>query len=98
MLFAGTYTSRPTVSEASQKRGLQLFTQWTPPSGFTFKSHYSFSDGSGGVFIAEATAEALLEATAPYAPFFEFKTWAVVDINAAVPILQKVNAWLDSVR
>lgn len=98
MLIAGTYTARPTVSEGSEKRSLQLFTNWTPPAGFTFKSHYAFSDGTGGVFIAEATAEALLEATSPYAPFFEFKVVPVVDITAAVPILQKVGAWRDSVR
>ena len=40
MLFAGTYTLRPTTSEASSKRSLQLFTNWTPPTGFAFKSHY----------------------------------------------------------
>ena len=98
MLFAGIYTFRPTVSEVNEKRSLQLFTSWTPPSGFAFKSHYSFSDGTGGIFIAEATAESLLEATAPYAAFFEFKTCPVVDIAAAVPIYQKVYAWRDSVR
>jgi len=98
MLFAGTYTSRPTVSEQTTKRSLQLFTNWTPPNGFTFKSNYAFSDGTGGIFVAEATAESLLEATAPWTPFFEFKVVPVVDINAAVPIFQKVNAWRDSVK
>jgi hypothetical protein len=98
MLFAGIYTSRPTVSEASANRSLQLFTNWTPPSAFTFRSHYAFSDGTGGIFIAESTAEALLEATSPYQPFFEFKVVPIVDIMAAVPILQKVNAWRESVR
>jgi hypothetical protein len=99
MLVAFIYTARGTVSEESEKRSLKLFTSWTPPSGFEFKSHYSFSDGTGGVGIAEVgSAAALLEATAPFAPFFEFKTIPVVAIDAAVPIYQKINAWRDSVR
>jgi hypothetical protein len=98
MLFAGTYTNRPAVTEENSKRSLQLFTNWTPPKGFEFKAHYAYSDGSGGTFIAEGTPETLLEATAPYIPFFEFKIVPVVEITAAVPIFQRVNAWRDSIR
>jgi hypothetical protein len=98
MLVAGTYTSRATVTEESAKRSLNLFTNWTPPAGFTFKAHYALSDGSGGIFIAEGTPESILEATSPYVPFFDFKVVPVVDIMAAVPIFQKVNAWRDSVK
>jgi hypothetical protein len=99
MLVAVIYTVRPTVSEELEKRSLALFTHWTQPSGFEFKSHYAFGDGSGGVGIAEVSSSAaLLEATGPFAPFFEFKTVPVVEIAAAVPIFQRVNAWRDSVR
>jgi len=98
MLFAGTYTLRQNVTEETTKRSLDLFTNWTPPAGFAFKSHYSFSDGTGGLFVADATAETLLEATTPWAPFFAFTVWPVVDITAAVPVFQKVYAWRDSVR
>lgn len=99
MLVAFIYTARPSVSEDSERRSLKLFTSWTPPKGFEFKSHYSFTDGTGGMGIAEATsAAAILEATAPFAPFLEFKTIPVVEMSEAVPILQRVNAWRDSVR
>jgi hypothetical protein len=98
MLFAGIYTLRPSASESSAKRSLQLFASWTPPSGFSFKAHYAFGDGTGGTFIADSTAEALLEASSVWAPFFEFRVWPVVDVTAAAPIWQRVNQWRDSVR
>lgn len=37
MLFAAIYAPRDSVSEESQKRGLQLFTNWSPP--YEFKAH-----------------------------------------------------------
>jgi len=98
MLVAFIYKARQTTSEDSEKRSLTLFTSWTPPSGFTFKSHYAFTDGTGGMGIADAdSTEAILEATTPFAPFFEFQTIPVVEVEKAVPIFQRVNAWRDSI-
>src|SRR5262249_40885716 len=97
MLFAILYTARET-SEADQKRSLNLFTKWTPPAGYQFKAHYALCDGSGGLALAEATTTApLLEAHAPWPPFFDFKTMPMLEIDAAVPIFQRVNAWRDSI-
>jgi Protein of unknown function (DUF3303) len=98
MLFAVMYTGR-NVSEESQKRSLNLFTKWQPPAGYEFKAHYATCDGGGGIAIAEASsAEALIEAHSPWAPFFEFKTIPIVDIQQAVPIFTKTNAWRDSIK
>ena len=98
MLFAVVYIARD-VTENSQKRSLNLFTNWKPPAGYEFKSHYSYADGTGGTAIVEANSpEALLEGHAPWAPFFDFRTIPVVDIMKAVPIFQRVNAWRDSVK
>lgn len=47
--------------------------------------------------VAEASSAAVLEATAPWVPFLEFKTIPVVDMSPAVPIFQKVTAWRESV-
>ena len=98
MLFAGVFTRRPNVSEASERRTLQLFTNWTPPDGFTFKANYAFADSTGGLFIAESTAEAMAEATGVWNPHFEFRVWPIVDANAMVPTWQRVMAWRDGVR
>lgn len=98
MLFVVVYTAR-NVSEESEKRSLNLFTNWKPPAGYEFKAHYSFADGSGGVSIAEASsAAAILEAHAPWGPFFEFRTFPVVEVEKAVPIFQKIHAWRNSVK
>ena len=98
MLFAVIYTARD-VTEEQERRSLQLFTNWKPPAGYEFKAHYAFADGSGGVGLVEAgSAAALLEAHAPWGPFFEFKTLPVVEVNEGVPILQRVLRWRDSVK
>jgi len=98
MLFAVLYTARD-VTEEKEKRSLSLFTNWKPPAGYEFKAHYSLADGSGGVAIVEANSTAaLLEAHAPWGPFFEFRAIPAVEVDKAVPIFQKVNAWRDSVK
>jgi hypothetical protein len=49
MLFAVVYTNKSNLTEATDKRTFDLFTNWKVPEGFEFKSHYAFADGSGGV-------------------------------------------------
>ena len=98
MLFAVSYTARDSTEE-KEKRSLNLFTNWKPPAGDEFKAHYSLADGSGGLAIVEASSPAaLLEAHAPWGPFFESRTVPVVEVDKAVPIFQRVNAWRDSVK
>ena len=97
MLFAVTYTWRD-PSEEEEKRALQLFSNWTPPSGYDIKAHYSFGDASGGLLIVDVSSSAALtEASAPWGPFFDLKPVPVMDVSDAVPIFQKTNAWRDSV-
>jgi hypothetical protein len=98
MLFAVIYTARD-VTEEKDKRSLKLFTNWKPPAGYEFKAHYALADGSGGVALVEAgSAAALLEAHAPWGPFFDFRSVPAVEIDTAVPVFQRVNAWRDSVK
>ena len=97
MLFAAIYTPRGTVTEESQKRSLQLFTNWQPP--FEFKANYTRGDGKGGISIIESdSVEAVIEGIAPWAPFFEFDVTPVMPIEDALPALQRANDWRDSVR
>ena len=98
MLFALTYVAR-NVTEETEKRSLSLFTNWRPPAGYEFKSHYAFGDGSGGVAIVEASSSAaILEAHGPWGPFFEFKIIPIVEIEKAVPVFQRVQAWRESIE
>lgn len=96
MLFAVLYRVRAGITEEAQKRSLQLFTQWSPP--FEFKAHYARGDGNGGVAIVESdSAEAIVEGTTPWLPFFEFDVTPVVDIQAAVQVFQRAYQWRDAV-
>ena len=98
MLFFMSYANREDVAEDISKRTLALFTQWTPPDGYEFKAHYAFAEGGGGFAIIEAsTATAILEAHAPFAPYFHFRTTPIVEIGEAVPLFQKTNEWRDSI-
>ena len=98
MLFGTTYTFRH-ASEESNKRTLQLFTNWTPPAGFEFKAHYILADGSGGITIVEAeSAQAFYEACATWTPFLDFKASPIIDAIESIPISQRVIAWRESVR
>jgi hypothetical protein len=98
MLFAVIYTARA-LTEAQEKRSLELFTNWKPPSGYEFKNHYAFADGSGGIGLVEAkSAAALLEAHTPWVTFFDFKTVPLVEVSESVPISQKVLRWRESIK
>lgn len=99
MLFASIYTHRSPATEETQKRIAQLFVNWKTPEGFTFKAYYSFSDGSGGLALIETASEAAaFEGTAPWIPFFEFRTVPIVEIEQAVPIILAAAAWRDAVK
>ena len=96
MLFGVLYSPRANVTEETQKRGLRLFANWSPP--FEFKANYSRGDGKGGIAIVETdSVEAIIEGIAPWVPFFEFEVTPVMDIQAAVPALQRAQDWRDSV-
>jgi hypothetical protein len=99
MLFASMYTYRASMTEESQKRLTDLFVGWKPPKGFAFKAHYALADGSGGIALIEADSEAALyEGSVPWAPFLEFRTVPVVEIDKAVPIAMGVMAWRKSAK
>lgn len=96
MLFGVIYRPHAAGTEETEKRSLQLFTQWSPP--FEFKVHYTRGDGKGGIAIIESdTVEAVVEGISPWTPFFEFEVTPVIEIEAAVPLLQRSYQWRDSV-
>ncbi len=99
MLFALTYVPRSGLTEERDKRNLKLFTNWQPPDGVDFKEHYDYADGNGGIAIVEtASAEVMLETTAPWAGFFEFTIRPLVPVEKSTLILEKAYAWRDSIR
>src|SRR5262245_17102665 len=96
MLYAGTYTVTQDRDFESANESLELFTRWTPPEGLVFKAHVARADGRGGLFIAEATSHAaILEATTVFAVYFDYEIWPVVEMEEAVPIIARAQAWAD---
>ena len=99
MLFAITWTNRGSGSEDTEKRTLKLFRNWQPPTGLEFKGFYDYADGNGGISIAESnSAEAILEATAPWVAFFHFTVRPIVPTDRSPAIFDKALAWRDSIR
>jgi uncharacterized protein DUF3303 len=95
MLFATIYTAR-NPTEESQRRSLQLFTNWQPP--VPFQAHYARADGKGGITIWDIDDPALiLEAVSPFTAFFDFEIVPIVNIEDAVPVFFKTNEWVASV-
>jgi hypothetical protein len=102
MLFQVTYTARSGGSakenEESGKRGLALFSKWSPPAGMEIKSFYSRVDGQGGTLIVETDdAKVLLEGPAKFGGLNEFEIVPVLDITEATPIYSEAEEWLDSI-
>ena len=86
------------VTEESEKRGLNLFTNWTPPQGFEFKAHYVTGSGKGIAIVEATSALAVIEAMAPFGPFLDFDSEPCADVSEAVPVTLKTYAWRDSVK
>jgi hypothetical protein len=98
MQFAITWTNRAGTTEASEKRTLALFKNWQPPTGLEFIGFYDYADGNGGLAIVEAaTAQDVLEATAPWALSFDFTARPIVTSEQGQAVIEKVIAWRDSI-
>ena len=99
MLFAIAWTNRAGATEETDKRTLKLFKSWQPPAGLDFKGFYDYADGDGGIAIAESnSAELILEATAPWATYFNFTVRPIVPSDKSPAIFEKAIAWRDSIR
>jgi hypothetical protein len=98
MLFLIPYKGKPGRSEAEDKRVIDLFVKWKPPAGFTIKSHYGRADGGGFLIVDAESAIAIYESNATWGAFLDFEVVPIVEIAEAVPVLQRVIAWRDSVR
>jgi hypothetical protein len=69
-------------NEASLKRGLDVFSKWSPAAGTTFHQFVGRVDGEGGFAVVETDDPRLiLGDTAKFQPFFEFHVYPVVDVT-----------------
>jgi len=69
---------------------LEVFLRWNPPAGMEIKGMWARADGGGFCVCEVASAEAALEATAPWVDaYLEYDMAPIVEIEKAVEVLQK---------
>ena len=98
MLFLISYRPRAGRAEAEDKRVLNLFVNWKPPAGITIKSHYVRADGGGLVIVDADSALSMVEGNATWAAYFDHEVTPIVEVAEALPALQRVANWRESVR
>lgn len=102
MKYLVTWKQRPGGSgaehEAAVKRGLALFSKWSPPAGATFHQFLNRLDGEGGFAVVETDDPMLVaEGPAKFGTLFEFCVTPVADITEMIPIISEGAAFRDSV-
>ena len=98
MLFITRYHARGRLTEAEEKRVLQLFSKWQPAPGEEIKGWWIAADGTGITLSEAASAEAVLEGLAPWHVYFEFNVQPAVEVAKAAEIMAKGIAWRDSIK
>jgi hypothetical protein len=98
MKYVITWEVRPSVTEESAARSLQVFSKWTPSEGANFKEFLGRVDGQGGFAVVE-TDDASLIATdvAPFASWFDFTVYPVLEITETAAIDTQAVEFLASI-
>ena len=102
MKFMVSWTTRDGGSaaenEAAARRGLQLFSKWSPKEGQNFLAFVTRLDGNGGYALVETDdAVGLLDGPSKFGTLFEFQVTPVIDITEGVPVANEAIEWRDSI-
>jgi hypothetical protein len=85
-------------AEADVKRGLQLFSKWSPPVGLKMSEFVERIDGRGGYVVCETDDPALLlDGPAKFGVANTFEVVPVMDIMDAIPYAQEAIEFRDSI-
>jgi hypothetical protein len=85
-------------NEAGQRRVLDVFAKWAPPTTMTIHQFLSRVDGGGAFMVVETDNPAdLIGATSKFAPFIAYEVCPVVDIADAVGAAQEAIAFRESI-
>jgi hypothetical protein len=80
----------PKENEAAMRRGLELYSKWTPPASTTFHQFVGRVDGGGSFAVVETDNPAdLLDAVSKFGPILEYQIHPVVDIADWARTLQE---------
>jgi hypothetical protein len=85
-------------AEADAKRGMQLFSKWSPPEGLKMTEFVERLDGQGGYVMCETDDPTLLlDGPAKFAVANTFEVIPVMDIMESLPIAQEAIDFRDSI-
>lgn len=91
MLFMCRGQARPGLSAEDRRKVVQIFRGFTPPAGMQIQAHWVDTSGGDYVVIETASAEALLEATAVWAPYIEYTVTPIMPAPAAVERIESAE-------
>jgi hypothetical protein len=98
MKYVVTWEERPSATEETLGRSLQVFSKWTPSEGATFKEFLSRVDSRGGFAVVETDDPALImKDTALFGAFFDFSVYPVMEIADATAINMETVEHLASI-
>lgn len=98
MKYVVSWEPRPSATEETLARSLQVFTKWSPREGATFKEFVSRVDGQGGFAVVETDDPSLImRDTAEFGSFFDFSVYPVLEIAEATVINTEAMEHLASI-
>ncbi len=90
MLFFVEWKARTGHGPKESEAALDVFSRWEPPADMEIKGMWARADGGGFCLCEVASAEAALEATAPWVDaYLDYDMTPVVEIEKAVELLQR---------
>ncbi len=98
MKYVVSWEARPSATEETFARALQVFSKWSPREGANFKEFLSRVDGQGGFAVVEtADPSLIMRDTAEFGSFFDFSVYPVLEIAEATAINTEAVAHLASI-
>ena len=87
-----------TENEETLRRGLAVFSKWSPPQHTTFHQFLSRVDGKGGCAVVETDDEAdLLDSVSKFLFLCDYEIAPVVDMDESIRAWQHGLEFLESV-
>jgi hypothetical protein len=98
MKYVISWEARAGTTEDDQKRGLAVFSKWSPSPNATFKEFVGTIDGRGGyAFVETDDPNTVLRDASIFGAWFDFTVHPVVDIAETARIAAEAIEFRDSV-
>ena len=91
MLFMCRGQAKPGLTAEDRQKVVQIFRGFAPPAGMQIQAHYVDTNGGDYVVVETSSAEALLEATAVWAPYIEYTVTPIMPAPVAVERIQSAE-------